>query len=286
MSPKNQSNTLILTDQELLDSENQSILKTTIDALKDFIESLNKLNGIHSCLQILHLKSFGRILLIFSRSEFAQFIYSYLKKLKIKVGFSRNDNVINECSLCDQIVPPKSDIKLTVKVDNDNSIHEKLPQRQVCQKLEPPDPPIQMQSPPPSPYEGWINQPEDPPSGTTIGYHPKKLSHLLYTIDPVTNEHRRVFSSFIDSEQPLCNYTSDHDLQHLDLGEPLIEAESKDNIGIFTGSLFQNSSLTQQAQNVPIRKNSNLKIPMLVIDHDEAQNIKGQAQKFLEHIDK
>lgn len=280
MSTSNRSNTLILTDNELLHPDNRSILNKTIDALKEFIESLNKLHGIHSCLQILHLRSLGRILLIFSNSEFAQLIYNYLHSLEIRVGFSRNDNAINDCNLyqhCGTMIQQMSSSKLTVNENTDMPINERLPQNQVTEKLEPPNPPIQMQSPPPSPYEGWVNQPEEAPSETTIGYHPKKLSHLLYTIDPVTKEQRRVFSSYIDAD--LFSDTKEDELQHLDLGEPLNEGESENNLGILEGSLFQKSSLNKEAE-VPRKKKLDMKIPIVIIDHDEAQNIKKQAQSF------
>lgn len=280
------TNTLIITDRELLHPENRSILQTTIKALEDFIRSLNKLQGLKSCLQIIHLKSLGRILLIFSESHYSEIIYRYLHDLKIKVDFARNDSVISKCDLDSECKGPSShvqtiDVKLNVNDDSKEPINERYPGTFPFSKLEPPNPPIQMQSPPPSPYEGWVNQPEEAPSETTIGYHPKKLSHILYTVDPDTNERKRVFSSFIDSEQPEEKYTNEDELQDLDIGEALHEEESVGDNNVLLGSLFQSPKLPlKKTEKITGKVKFDMKVPIVVIDSDEAINLQKQAKNF------
>lgn len=288
MPRNNKSNTLILTDQEILHPDNASVLQETIEALKEFIKSLNRLYGLDSCLQVLHLKSLGRLLLIFTESKFAEMIFQYLDDLKLKIGFARNDNVMNQCDLhldCETpCVSANRNLKLKLSDNQNEPINERLPTQNMISRLEPPNPPIQMQSPPPSPYEGWVNQPEEAPSDTTISYHPKMLSHILYTVDPITNEHRRVFSSFIDSEQPEEKYTDPDLLQELDIGEALDEGgvDDEEYCSILRnplmGSLFQQPmSLRHEIKDIP---KVELVVPILVIDNEEAFNLREHANTY------
>jgi hypothetical protein len=279
----NHSNTLILTDPRLLHPANASPLQETLNALKEFISQLNIEEKIHSCLQIINFKSFRRIIMIFSNTKIADLVYQYLREFKIKVGFARNDNKLTNCDLdstCPLLSKKQSIEEVKLNPNNftiESPIIERYPGLPVFQhKLEPPNPPIQMQSPPPSPYEGWISRPEEPPSDTTLGFHPKALSHILYTTHPSTNDMKRVFSSFIDNEIP--DPKTNSQLDDLALSEGIDDENDHKELH---GSLFQNPVLPKHEY---VSKNlekpnhlSKLKIPILIIDNQEAENLKKHA---------
>lgn len=284
------SNTLIITDFRLLHPENSTLLEKTINTLKRIVSELNIQEKIHSCLQILHFKSFRRILLIFSSGEMANLVHEYLTKFEIKVGFARKDNSLTHCTLdseCLKLANQSHSSALTDNklnpdnVESDSPIVEKYPGIPTFNdKLQPPNPPIQMQSPPPSPYEGWISRPEEPPCDTTLGFHPKNLSHLLYTKTDNGNETRRVFSSFIDNEMSDSGINSE--LKDFNLGTGMHDEETND----LHGSLFQNPVLPQALSNknneniYKIPKSSKLKVPILIVDAQEAEDLRAHANKM------
>lgn len=328
----NHSNTLILTDKTLLHPENASPLAETLETLKEFVKIKNIENGFHSCLQILHFKSFRRIIMIFSVTKIADLVYDYFKKIGIKIGYARHDNKISHCDLdknCDSNNNNKNNDKNSIDSTNKSSdyldlvnilnnncnntpesspIDERYPgvsvfqninssNNSIMKKLEPPSPPIQMQSPPPSPYEGWIERPEEPPSNTTIGFHPKTIGHLLYTYDNNNNiiesnnndnnsnlKMKKVFSSVLEDAIP--NQDSYEKLEDLDIGEGLDDdyqnnenGINSDNNKILHGSLFQNHDFDK---NIGKKQNNRLKlkIPIVVVDTQEAENIKSYANQI------
>ena len=298
------SNSLILTDPVLLHPGNQSPLAETLEALKDLVNTLNVHHGVPSCLQVLHFKSFRRVIMIFSNTKIARIIYEYLSKLGLVVSFARRDNKLTECSIDtkdhqhDSMVTHLSKATGFEKLDPNNTpqtspIDDKMPGAESrfgdeiyplvdqSERLQVPENPVQMQSPPASPYEGWINRPEEAPCDTTIGFHPKTLGHLLYTYadgeDGDTNgdgskNMKRVFSSFIDSEKPKSD--EDQNLEELCLGEGLMDEEAMPDS--LKGSLFQNfepSNTARQPSHV-------LNIPIVVIDTSEAATLKTQAKEM------
>lgn len=297
----NPSNTLILTDPTLLHPENESPLRETLDAVKAFVKRLNIEHTVHSCLQILHFKSFRRIIMIFSNVKFAELVHKYFTQLKIKIGYARKGNTLTGCDLdtgCKAPAEAAIDTKLNPDDTPESSpIDDKFPGGSVfsdqtySNRLEPPNPPVQMQSPPASPYEGWISRPEDPPSNTTIGFHPKTISHILYTYDnkgdadfPI-NKHdegledpkmKKVFSSFIDSELP--DTPKSNELCDLDIG-PGLEEDDDNNKKEFHGSLFQQQLTRPESQKeqgaVP-----SLKIPIVIVDSQEAENLRQHASNL------
>lgn len=301
----NHSNTLILTDATLLHPKNASPLAETLTALKEFVKAQSILHGVHSCLQTLHFKSFRRIIMIFSVPKIADLVYEYLVKLGIKIGFARHDNVISRCDLdpsCEVCESHKPGTQLAVLEPKEStesqSVEDRYPgdavfanTKTISGKLEPPKPPIQMQSPPPSPYEGWIERPEDPPSSTTVGFHPKALGHLLYTYDSdnmtqagktsCDNDEelkmRRVFSSAIDNT--LSHPKNGSEPDELNIGEGLHDDEDFDSHGnSLKGSLFQNPVVQNKSHEKA--NSSRLKIPIVVVDTQEAENLRSHAAEM------
>lgn len=305
----NHSNTLILTDATLLHPKNASPLAETLDALKEFVKTQSILHGVHSCLQTLHFKSFRRIIMIFSVPKIADLVYEYLTKLGIKIGFARHDNGISSCDLdpeCEVCEASKADAQLAILQPKDAP--ESYPVEDRCpgagvygikynkagtfRKLEPPNPPIQMQSPPPSPYEGWIERPEEPPSSTTVGFHPKALGHLLYTYDDETaNDQRerdsddemkmrRVFSSTI--ETAFSDPKKESAMDDLNIGEGLHDDDDDDDDDeashVLNGSLFQKPTLIREVSDKA--KLSKMKIPIVVVDTQEAENLRSHAAEI------
>ncbi|KAG0686829.1 hypothetical protein C6P40_003296 [Pichia californica] len=256
--------------------------------------------------------------MIFSITKIADLVFNYLNKLGIKIGFARHDNKLIHCDLDENCKTNKivnkniknsnSELILLPPFDNNSNkilqdsipIDEKYPGNQIFinesndsnfNKLEIPNPPIQMQSPPPSPYEGWIERPEEPPSITTIGFHPKTLSHLLYTYDDNNNNNnsnsidstiknnsnnsikmKKVFSSVLDSNYPTKSNLSE--LEDLNIGDGLHDNDDENNI--LKGSLFQNKVLENKERKIT----SNLKIPIVIVDSNEAESLKLHAAEM------
>lgn len=285
----NSSNTLIITDSALVHPESHDLLQETISAIKEFVNELNTEKLIHSCLQILHLKSFRRVLLIFTESKIAKLVFEYFQRLGIQIGFARNDNRLTTCDL-------NSDCTVDSNVSesslNPQHIHisDPINERYIpgdtgvagrennLTFLRVPHPPIQMQSPPASPYEGWIPQPEEPPSDTTLSFHPKTLGHVLHTYDGEEvpqglGQMRKVFSSFIDDEMPMSRINES--LEDLNLGESLEDTNERggngDDRDLLKGSLLQKNKFVE---------NNEFKIPILVINQKEAENLRQVATNF------
>lgn len=283
------TNTIILTDPRLLHKDNEEYLHETIKMIKDFVNLKNLESGIHSCLKVLHLKSFKRVLLMFSSHNIAELVSQYFKQIKLIFGFSRNDNVIDKCdfSNCDnnlKKIVNKDDILDPKNAQNENEpFNERYPDSQIDDNniLKLPNPVIQMQSPPPSPYEGWVENPEEPPSNVTYGYNPRSLGHLLYTTktrdDTYENEGeddvelRKVFSSVIDPVEPVDDLNKD--LENLSLGEGEYDSEHEENNDFVNGNLFQKSKIVRKPIDVPI----------LVIDKEEARNVKQHAMNYIDN---
>ncbi|GMM47047.1 hypothetical protein DAPK24_036220 [Pichia kluyveri] len=293
MPDKYHSNTLIITDSTLLHPQNEDPLKETLQTLKRFISSLDIKHKLHTCVQILHLRSLRRILLIFSNNRITDLVHEYLHKLEIKVGFARNDNTLTYCDMDDADnhlhMDKITDVKKTNNILNainepDNSpVNERYPgEEQDSNKnsrLKVPSPVIQMQSPPPSPYEGWIYRPEEAPSDITIGFHPKKLGHILYT-KADEDEMRKVFSSTLDSDI----YGDNEKLDNLYIGDGLGDESTDEEI---YGSLFQKpiQKISKKETNTgktisEVDTKRRLMVPIVVVDHLEAENLREQAKQF------
>ncbi|GAV27903.1 hypothetical protein PMKS-001371 [Pichia membranifaciens] len=245
--------------------------------------------------------------MIFSVPKIADLVYQYLTKLGIKIGFARHNNGISSCDLdpeCDVCEAGKTDTQLAILQPKDTPesfpVEDRYPgvgvygninsKGTTLRKLEPPNPPIQMQSPPPSPYEGWIERPEEPPSSTTVGFHPKALSHLLYTYDHNELNHldkrerdsddemkmRRVFSSTI--ENAFNDPKKESELDDLNIGEGLHDDDDDKDSHALKGSLFQKPALKR---GVSDRVNfSKMKIPIVVVDTQEAENLRSHAAEM------
>lgn len=259
-----QSNTLIVTDCELLKPQNASLLEKTIENIKTIVESYNLEQKIHHCYQILQFKKLKRILLIFSTVHLTKIVHDYFQELKIKIWFARRSNSLDSCDSPDQCrrreISADETKYLSASSDDNSPIDDRYPGQSVFQntQLQVPDAPIQMQSPPASPYEGWIERPEEPPSDTTIGYHPKLLSHLLYTHGEEEDSVKKVFS----------RTNSMLDLDSFDLGEGEDEkVEARPNKIPASDPSISNDY-------------PKLKIPIVVVDNLEAENIKKYALEF------
>lgn len=291
---KKKSNTLILTDTTLLHPKNASPLAETLNTLKSFVNEQSVKNGVHICLQILHFRSFRRILMIFSFPKIAELVHEYFDRLGIKVGFARRDNIMGGCDIndnCELNKPSVADRSETILEPNSPSANESIDERYPGDstfsdtspnKLEVPNPPIQMQSPPPSPYEGWIERPEDPPSDTTIGFHPKTLGHLLYTYDNEGSlngsQMKKVFSSVIESKLP--DEDHDEELEDFDIGEGLSDDEKK-----LEGSLFH-STILRKGDDVIGQDMTQLKVPIVVVDQYEADHLRQHAAEMDKRLKK
>lgn len=286
MPAKYHSNTLIITDQTLLHPQNEGPLQETLQALKHFVNNLDIKHKLQTCIQILHLPSLHRILILFSNSKITDLVYEYLSKMKIRVGFARNDNKLSECN--NESDDHSHSISHTIrneKLDPNGAvdtspINERYPSEDLFENsthtLRVPSPVIQMQSPPASPYEGWIHRPEDGPSDVTIGFHPKKLGHILYTKDDSENM-KKVFSSTLEFEAD----SNDEHLEKLNLGEGLGDDENEDaERDVLYGSLFQHQKIRNESKtndSVETINKHHLQVPIVIVDKAEAENLKKQA---------
>lgn len=124
-------------------------------------------------IHVTKLASFKRILLHFKDMEFLHMIMAHLKQFGIKcwkgwrhVGF-KNEPL--RMSPEKPSFKPESLPKSEAAVDGED--FESL--------LKPPNRPVQLQSPPPSPYLGWVQREEDPPDLKTIA-DPKSMKEVLY----------------------------------------------------------------------------------------------------------
>ncbi|KAG7878068.1 hypothetical protein KL905_004542 [Ogataea polymorpha] len=150
------TNTLVVTDQYLLDQANS-------DLLDEFLASLQKWGAEDKSVSISVLRSLRRIVIIFDTLETAQKVYEVLQSQGFRVTYSRRNSARSESQL------------------------------EVPARLEPPERRVELQSPPPSPYLGYVQEPEEPPELITMT-EPQSFSHLLYqpTHDEAARE--RVFS--------------------------------------------------------------------------------------------
>lgn len=123
------------------------------------------------------LPSFKRMLLQFEDLIYLDVICNWFKQFGIKcwkgwkhISLPAPDNLTAE-----YIVDEKPE--RFIPSDNNDDV------------LKPPNKPIQMQSPPPSPYLGWIQREEDPPDMTSV-IDPKSLKSVLFDDngDPVFND--------------------------------------------------------------------------------------------------
>ncbi|ODV82851.1 hypothetical protein CANARDRAFT_10142 [[Candida] arabinofermentans NRRL YB-2248] len=162
-----------------------SIIITDINLLK--VEHNDILNDLLITLQSLvsdkiiisNLRSFNRLILIFKDLKSSELIYDLLIKENIKCHYSMKDNVYDDSG--DDVL------------------------------LEPPERRVELQSPPASPYFGYVQKVEDPPDEVTIS-DPKSFSHLLYqpTLDNLNTE--KVFEfDFKNKHEKLSVDTDDDD---------------------------------------------------------------------------
>ncbi|KAG7876712.1 hypothetical protein KL938_004325 [Ogataea parapolymorpha] len=150
------TNTLVVTDQYLLDEAND-------DILDEFLAGLQKWGTEGKPVSVSVLRSLRRIIVIFDTLETAQKVYQLLQSQGIRVAYSRKNSMRSESLL------------------------------EVPARLEPPERRVELQSPPPSPYLGYVQEPEEPPEPITMT-EPESFSHLLYqpTHDEAARE--RVFA--------------------------------------------------------------------------------------------
>ncbi|KAG7704279.1 hypothetical protein KL914_004266 [Ogataea haglerorum] len=149
------TNTLVVTDQYLLDEANR-------DVLDEFLASVQKWGADGESVAVSVLRSLRRIVVIFDTPETAQKVYQLLQSQGIRVTYSRRNSARSESTM------------------------------DVPARLEPPERRVELQSPPPSPYLGYVQEPEEPPEPITMT-EPESFSHLLYqpTRDEAARE--RVF---------------------------------------------------------------------------------------------
>ncbi|GMM30158.1 hypothetical protein DAMA08_029030 [Martiniozyma asiatica (nom. inval.)] len=198
------------------------ILDTQKKTLLDIF--LSVLNHFPTTITPTPLKSFRRLLLHFSDLNYLNLIKNWLDKLQIKCweGWKHiatvNANKLN---------PPQ-----------DGEKPEALP---TLDRLPIPDAPIQMQSPPPSPYLGWTAMPEDPPDSTTVS-NPVELHRVLF--DDAGN---RVFQI--------------SEMDDFTLGDGLDD------------NLIDSSSSSES--------NKEIKVPKLVVDISEAESLRQIAKELV-----
>ncbi|KAH3666844.1 hypothetical protein OGAPHI_003293 [Ogataea philodendri] len=152
------TNTVVVTDKHLLDERNKDLLAEFETTVRESVPSGESVS-------VSVLRSLRRVVLIFDQIDTAKKVYEALQSQGISATYSlRNTSV----------------------VDSDATAAGGL--------LMPPERRIELQSPPPSPYLGYTQEPEEPPELITMT-EPESFSHLLYQPTQDDLDKERVFNS-------------------------------------------------------------------------------------------
>lgn len=134
----------------------------------------NLIEQVPSRIGVTHLRSFKRVLLHFEDVLYLDVVLNWLRQFGVKCWRGWKHVSFTGSSLTAEPAEPKPERYVESFED---------------ETLKPPEKPIQMQSPPPSPYEGWIQREEDPPDEISV-LNPKALKAVLFDDngEPVFNE--------------------------------------------------------------------------------------------------
>lgn len=168
------SNTIIVTDSRYLDPDSEDLINGLMKLLRETAEG-----GI----SVHRLPFFGRTIIVFENRQGCQNAFESLQGAGIQCSFALRDNTfIEERQMLTAEEPTEPEERMPGTGGDET-------------KLVPPPKIVQMQSPPPSPYEGWENQPEEPPDQQTVS-DPKSLARILF--EPEGNQVKRVFLTDLD----------------------------------------------------------------------------------------
>lgn len=237
------TNTLLLTDPEYLEPENEDLLDKLLDAIRSLVPEKD---GV----RVSKLRFFGRVVIVFPHIEYAKQVHKLLKE----------NDIVNHFSLRNNATSSDENSQLLERADSIGSDSSEPINSRMPTKLEPPPKTVQLKSPPNSPYLGWVNEPEDPPDKETVT-DPRSLAKILF--EPTEQDPKslqKVFQEGLD-EGKGCDDTNDgsesinNEMKSLDLGE-----------GVYDEATSDSSSCEH--------------IPILTIDREEAEHLRSVSREL------
>lgn len=272
------SNTIIVTDPLFFTHDENN---NGNELLEELISNLKLNFPQHELVKFFRLKNFKRLMIVFENLKTASEIYKILVDHEIQCGFALRDTDIKDLIRAHRqhLRESRKHEEEDGEVDDDNGSDEgeeeeilnsmshgfendlEKSEATSTHILLPPKPEVQFQSPPPSPYLGFVhNKLEEPPDDITMT-NPKDLAHILYQPTEDLQNREKVF----------------------DEGKDINDGDIDDSLDIADFSLSNETpvSSTGSAGTQPFVNSdtSSADIPILLIDRDAARLLKKQDEE-------
>ncbi|GME69710.1 unnamed protein product [[Candida] boidinii] len=272
------SNTIIVTDPLIFTHDENN---NGNELLEELISNLKLNFPQHELVKFFRLKRFKRLMIVFENLTTASNIYKILVDHEIQCGFALRDTDIKDLNRAHRqhLQESRKHDKGNGDVDDENGsdvgeeeeilnsmshgFENNLEESGVrsAHILLPPKPVVQFQSPPPSPYLGFVhNKLEEPPDDITMT-NPKDLAHILYQPTEDLQNKEKVF----------------------DIGTDINDGYIDDSLEIadfsLSGQTLVSSAGGAGAQPFVNSDSISDDIPILLIDRDAAKLLRKQDEE-------